>query len=76
MVWKKEKNQINFFWISKRKGEISGQIRKVILIEREISDEKWINEKIEIFYIKKCRKDFYWTHKWASLKNTSFFNNT
>lgn len=53
---KKEKNQINFFWISKRKGEISGQIRKVILIEREISDEKWINEEIEIFYIKKVQK--------------------
>ena len=52
MVWKK-KNQVNFFWISKRKGEISSQIRKVILIEREISDEKWINEEIEIFYIKK-----------------------
>lgn len=53
---KKKKNQINFFWISKRKGEISGQIRKVILIEREISDEKWINEEIEIFYIKKVQK--------------------
>ena len=39
MICKREKNQINPFWISKKMREISGQMRKFIVNEKDISGE-------------------------------------
>ena len=46
---KKKTNEENSIWISEKR-EISGQIRKPAVNEREFSDEKQIKKKVEKFY--------------------------
>ena len=46
---KKKTNEENSFWISEKR-EVSGQIRKPAINEREFSDEKQVKKKVENFY--------------------------